>query len=81
MENVIFRESHLRQNIARIQIGEVFSRGFRNQRFKHTIEYRILVKTEKLWESPRQYIWKHLGQLEWKQENGATMTFNRIHVK
>ena len=81
VENIIFRENHLRQNIIRIQIGEQCSRSFRNHRFKHSIEYLILVNTEKLWESPRQYIWKHLGQLEWKQENGARMTFNKIHVK
>ena len=81
IEKIIFRENHLRLNITRIQIGEQYSRSFRNNRFKHSVEYLILVKTEKLWESPRQYIWKHLGQLEWKQENGARMIFNRIHVK
>ena len=81
LENLVFRETHLKQNIARLQIGENSSRGFRNKRFKHTVQFLISVKTEKLWDSPRQYIWKHLGQLEWKKEDGTGVKFSRIHVK
>ena len=81
LENLIFRETHLKQNIARLQIGETSSRGFRNKRFKHTVQFLISVKTKKLWDSPRQYIWKHLGQLEWKKEDETGVKFSRIHVK
>ena len=81
LENLILRETHLKPNIARLEIGENISRGFRNKRFKHTVQFLISVKTEKLWDSPRQYIWKHLGQLEWKKEDGTGVKFSRIHVK
>ena len=81
LENLIFRENHLKDNIARTQIGGYDSRSFRNGRFKHTIEFLIFVKAWKLWDSPKQYIWKHLGQLEWKKDSGTRVNFTRIHVK
>ena len=39
------------------------------------------MKTIKLWHSPRQYVWKHLRQMEWSKDNGTTVSFSRIHVK
>ena len=81
LENLIFRENHLKDNIARVQISGQDSRSFRNGRFKHIIEFQIFVKAWKLWDSPKQYIWKHLGRLEWKKDSGTKVSFTRIHVK
>ena len=81
LENLFLRENHLKENISRLEVDQTFTRHFRSSCFKHTIDFLIFVKNRKLWESPRTYIWKHLGQMEWKKENGTKVTFARIHVK
>ena len=81
LESLILRENHLKDNISKLEVGQRSSRSFRNNRFKHTIEFLISVKTRKLWDSPKQYIWKHLGQMEWSKDNGTKVSFSRIHVK
>ena len=80
LQNLIFREKHLQQNILRLEFGRQQS-DVRNNRFKHTLELRLFVSTQNLWEGPRSYIWKHMGQNEWSKENGSRVVFNRIHVK
>ena len=80
LQNLIFREKHLQQNIVKIEFGRQHS-DTRNNLFKHTWEIKLFVATHGLWEGPRSYIWKHMGQNEWAKENGSTVVFNRIHVK
>ena len=80
LQNLIFRENHLQQNIVKLEFGQQYSDS-RNNLFKHTLELKLLVATQRLWEGPRSYIWKHMGQNEWAKENGSTVVFNRIHVK
>ena len=41
----------------------------------------LYVDTSSMWNSPRTYIWKFLGQDEWKLGNGTMVTICRIHVK
>ena len=81
LQDLIFRERHLQQNILNLEFGRQESRNVTNGKFKHTLEIKLFVSTKNLWEGPRSYIWKHLGQNEWKKGNGASAVFNRIHVK
>ena len=81
LEQLILRETHLRENIINIELGKYFTRRTQNGTFQHSVDIRILVGNEKLWENARSYIWKHLGRLEWKMKNGTVVKFNRIHVK
>ena len=37
------------------------------------------VKTSRLWQSPRSYIWKHLGNSAWTIQDGVKVTLYRIH--
>ena len=80
LKKLIFREKHLQQNIVKLEFGRQQSE-FRNNTFKHSLEIKLFVSTQQLWEGPRSYIWKHLGQNEWSKQNGSSVVFNRIHVK
>ena len=81
LQDLIFRDRHLEQNILKLEFGGQVSRNLTNGKFKHTLEIKLFVSTNNLWEGPRSYIWKHLGQNEWKKGNGSSAVFNRIHVK
>ena len=81
VEKVILGKNHLRENILKLDAGQQSSRKCRSGLFRHTVDLKILVKTENLWENARSYIWRNLGQNEWKKGNGATLTIDRIHVK
>ena len=80
LEGLIFREQHLKENIRELEYGQHFSQEFGRNDFKHTIELRIVIKTEKLWESPRSYLWKFLGQYEWTKGDGTKVLMNKIDV-
>ena len=81
VQKVIFKEQHMRNNIAAVNFEHQSTRGFRGNLFTHTVSVILTVKTSALWDSPRQYIWKHLGQEEWARNDGTRIKFSRIHVK
>ena len=81
LEEIIFRLNHMRNNICRLDYGEYFTSKLRNQKFKHKLEIKLMVKTKNLWENARSYIWKHFGQHEWQHKDGTKLTMNRIHMK
>ena len=57
LEQIVFREEHLKQNISRLEFGTQHgSQKFGANDFKHTIELKIFVKAFKLWETPRSYL-------------------------
>lgn len=74
-------DNHLRNNIAQVELKHLSSRRFRSNLFTHTVSVLLSVKTSGLWDSPRQYIWKHLGQNDYIKTNGTKMKLTRIHVK
>ena len=65
IENLIFRQNHVRENVQNLENGQYFSIRARNQNFKHTIDIKLLVTKPNLWENARSYIWRHFGQHEW----------------
>ena len=82
IQGIIFRSDHLRRNVKHIEFGE--NRTYRSDHensFDHQIWIRLQVDSSNLWENARSYIWKHLGQQEWKLGDGTIVTANRIHVK
>ena len=79
--NLVVKEHHMRNNIVDIKMNHESSRKFRSNLFTHTVSMILTVKTATLWDSPRQYVWKHLGQNEWKKKNGTAIKFVKIHVK
>ena len=80
LQNLIFREEHLKKNISRVEFGQYFTREI-GRTFKHTLDMKLFVKARNLWEGPRSYIWKHFGRQEWSKPDGSKAVINRIHVK
>ena len=78
---IIVKENHMRSNIAEIKLDHESTREFRSNLFTHTVSIIITVKKKALWDSPRTYVWKHLGQTDWKMNDGTEIKFVRIHVK
>ena len=81
LEKILLGARHLTENILKISAGQQTNRKFRTGLFKHTLELRILVKTGKLWESPRSYIWKNLEQDMRTKRNGTKLKLVKIHVR
>ena len=79
--DIVTKEQHMRTNIATVNIDHQSTRKFRSNLFTHTISLVLVVKTGALWDSPRQYVWKTLGQNSWKTSNGTDIKFIKIHVK
>ena len=75
IQEIVHRNDHLRKNVQNIEIRES------EHCYDHDIWIKLKVDSSHLWESARTYIWKHLGQQEWKLGDGTTVTANRIHVK
>ena len=72
---------HLQRNIRNVDYEYLSSDPLRNCKFKHTVGLKIDVKTENLWEGPRSYLWKHVGQDLWSRGNGSVISVVRIHQK
>ena len=82
LQRFIASKEHLVRNVANLEFKYLSSREFRSNKFKHTIEVKIHVKTENLWEGARNYIWKHLGdENTWSRGNGSRITLVRRHQK
>ena len=81
MVRFITSKEHLRSNIQNIEYTNISSREFRNNRFKHIVGLKILVKTAALWETPRSYIWRHVGNDTWTRGNGSSINIVKIHQK
>ena len=75
-------KDHLKNNIASINYDRIYSHGADNAgTFEHSIQFRISVKRQNLWEGARSYIWKHLGTDVWERGNGTKIKLSRIHQK
>jgi hypothetical protein len=73
LRRFIYSEKHLKENISGV---EFFAKS------KWEISVKIHVLTTRLWEGPRNYIWKYLGASNfWSRGNGTKIRLSRIHVK
>ena len=76
----IASKDHLIKNIADAQAIHLSSREFRNNKYKHTVGVKIILKTANLWEGARSYIWRHLGgDNTWTRGDGTKITLVKIH--
>ena len=73
LEKYIFSENHLVDNIETFEF-KVMS--------NFEVNLKLLVKKERLWETSRKYIWKHLGGNNyWDRQNGTRIQIEKILVK
>ena len=77
----ITSKEHLQNNIKNIEYTHLSTREFRHGKFKHIVALKIHVKTSSLWESPRSYLWRHIGNDTWTRGNGSTINVTKIHQK
>ena len=78
---LIKHKDHLENNVERIEWKHLSSREFRANKYKHTAEVIIHVKTASLWEGARSYLWKHLGGETWTRGNGTVISLAKMHQK
>ena len=81
LEQILKSKAHLRDNIVNIDCGFAKSCASKNSLFIHELPVVLSVKTSRLWQSPRSYIWKHLGNSIWSIQDGVKVTLDRIHQK
>ena len=82
VSQIIDSKEHLRQNIEHFEFGNMSSSDIDNRQFKHQIQAVLKVKTYQLWESPRSYLWRHLGKNStWTLEDGTEVSIIRIHQR
>ena len=80
-ERFMFSKEHLKRNICKVETSYLSTRQFRNNMYTHTMSVRLFVLTGGLWEGPRSYIWRHLGDDVWTRGNQTKIRLVRIHVK
>ena len=81
LERFIFSKDHLKRNICKVETSYISSREFRNSTYTHTMSVRLSVLSGGLWEGPRSYVWRHLGEDVWTRGNNTKIRLVRIHVK
>ena len=74
-------KEHLRKNILNIRYCQSSTRYTGSDLFQHIVEIEIVVSTKSLWQSPRAYLWKHVGQDYWERGNGSRIRLTKIHQK
>ena len=74
-------KEHLSRNICNIEYSHLSSREVSTSKYKHTVGLKIQVRAGNLWEGPRSYLWKHIGQDTWSRGNGTSINVVRIHQK
>ena len=73
LNKFIFSETHLKDNIETYEYKVISN---------FEVSLKFVVRMERLWESGRQYLWKHLGgENYWDRQNGTRIRIKRIHVK
>ena len=77
----ITQKEHMKKNIMNIEYNLLSSINSECGLFRHTISLRLFVKTVNLWETPRSYVFRHVGQDTWERGNGSDIRITRIHRK
>ena len=77
----IMQKEHMKKNITNIEYNLLPSRNSECGLFRHTISLRLSVKTLNLWETPRSYVFRHVGQDIWERGNGSEIRITKIHQK
>ena len=79
LQKFIFSENHLQSNISDVKFIPTSSRQASPTEYLHVVSVEIIVKTARLWEPARAYIFKHLGKSDWLRGNKTRITLTKIH--
>ena len=81
MMRFIMSKEHLKLNILHVEFSNLSTRQLNGGRFNHIIGLKLSVKTTNLWETPRSYVYRHIGQDTWQRGNESSIRISRIHQK
>ena len=81
LKRFITSKEHLQKNVENITFCSTKSSEMCGGVCKHFVNIELAVKTKNLWETPRSYIWRNIGQDSWNRGNGSIITLTRIHQK
>ena len=73
-------KDHLKRNIENFKYCHSTTKRLQDA-FVHSVNLEIQVRTTSLWETPRSYLFKHVGQDSWERGNGSTIRLTKIHQK
>ena len=72
----------MKLNVVKVRVVDVKTWQGLDSKYRHELEMHIYVNTARLWDTPRQYLWKHLGSCgDWTLQDGTKISFVRIHQK
>ena len=78
---IVDSKDHIKRNVGQIRVVNVRSTEDINGKFRHELQMTFTVNSSRLWDSPRCYLWKHLGNSEWKLPDSSRVSFVRVHQK
>ena len=78
---ILSSKEQVKQNICKINVGNIFNQQSRNFKFNHRVEIILHVKTSNLREMAKRYIWRHIGTSRWNLNDGTRVSFTKIHQK
>ena len=78
---VIDSKDHIKKNVLQVKVTDIQSQESSNSKYRHELIIAFKVKTNALWNSPRTYMWKHLGTSQWTLHDGTKLSFVKIHQK
>ena len=61
MIRFILSKEHMKINILHVEFSNVSTRELNEGGFKHIVGLKLSVKTTNFWETPRSYIYRHIG--------------------
>ena len=77
----ITSKDHMKKNITNVEFNYLWSRDSEGGKFRHSVGLKLHVRTSNLWETPRSYVFRHVGQDSWEKRNGSAISITRIHQK
>ena len=73
LQSIFFSKDHLSRNVASINYGGFTAYRKDSGKYELLLQIIIDVNTANLWESPRSYLFHHLGRDRWTLNDGTTI--------
>ena len=81
LQSIFFSKDHLSKNVSSINYGGFTAYRQNSGKYELLLQIIIDVKTANLWESPRSYLFHHLGRERGTLKDGTSIQLVRIHQK
>ena len=58
----------MKKNISNIEFNHLWTRDAEGGKFRHGVGLKLYVRIANLWETPRSYVFKHVGKDSWQRK-------------